>query len=71
MRLWTSNAGEAEVEWFYEDLQKCLELTPKKRCPLYYRGLGCKSRKSGSTQKTGKFGLGVQKEAGQRLKEFC
>ena len=34
-----SNAKEAEVEWFYEDLQDLLELTPKKRCPFHYRGL--------------------------------
>ena len=40
----TSNAEEAEVEWFYEDLQDLLELTPKKRCPFHYRGLECKSR---------------------------
>ena len=42
----TSKAEEAEVERFYEDLQDLLELTPKKRCPLHYRGLDCKSRKS-------------------------
>ena len=42
----TSNAEEAEVEWFYEELQDLLELTPKKRCPFHYRGLECKSRKS-------------------------
>ena len=36
---WTSNAEEAEVEWFYEDLQDLLELTPKKRCPFHYRVL--------------------------------
>ena len=42
----TSNAEEAEVERFYEDLQDLLELTPKKRCPFHYRGLDCKSRKS-------------------------
>ena len=35
----TSNAEEAEVEWFYKDLQDLLELTPKKRCPFHYRGL--------------------------------
>ena len=35
----TSNAKEAEVEWFYEDLQDLLELTTKKRCPFHYRGL--------------------------------
>ena len=40
-----SNAEEAEVEWFYEDLQDHLELTPKKRCPFHYRGLEYKSRK--------------------------
>ena len=45
----TSNAKEAEVEWFYEDLQDLLELTPKKRCPFHYRGLECKSRKSRNT----------------------
>ena len=42
----TSNAEEAEVERFYEDLQDLVELTPQKRCPLHYRGLDCKSRKS-------------------------
>ena len=45
----TSNAEEAEVERFYEDLQDFLELTPKKRCPFHYRGLECKSRKSRNT----------------------
>ena len=45
----TSNAEEAEVEWFYEDLQDLLEVTPKKRCPFHYRGLECKSRKSRNT----------------------
>ena len=42
----TSNAEEAEVEWFYEDVQNILELTLQKRCPLHYSGLKCKSRKS-------------------------
>ena len=64
----TSNAEEAEVEWFYEDLQDLVEQTPKKRCPFHYRGLECKSRKS---RVTDKFGLGVQNEAGQRVTEFC
>ena len=45
----TSNAEETEVEWFYEDLQDLLELTPKKRCPFHYRGLECKGRKSRNT----------------------
>ena len=44
-----SNAEEAEVEQFYEDLQDLLELTPPKRCPFHYRGLECKSRKSRNT----------------------
>ena len=42
----TSNAEEAEVELFYEDLQDLLELTPQKRCPFHFSGLECKSRKS-------------------------
>ena len=63
----TSNAEEAEVEWFYEDLQDLLELTPKKEV-LFITGDW--NAKVGS-QETGKFGLGVQNEAGQRLIEFC
>ena len=62
----TSNAEEAEVEWFYEDLQDLLELTAKKD-----RGLECKSRRSGDTWSYTKFGLGIQNESGQRLTEFC
>ena len=42
----TTNAEEAELEWFYEDLQDLLELTPKKRCPFHHKELDCKSRKS-------------------------
>ena len=45
----TSNAEEAEVERFYEDLQDLLQLTPKKRCPSHYRGLECKSKKPRNT----------------------
>ena len=41
----TSNAEEAEVEQFYEDLQDLLEVNIQKRCPFHYRGLECKSRK--------------------------
>ena len=65
----TSNAEEAEVEWFYEDLQDLLELTSKKDV-LFIIGTGVQG-----TQEihgvTGKFGLGVQNEAGQGLTEFC
>ena len=53
----TSNAEEAEVGWFYEDLQDLLELTPKKRCPFHYRGLECKSRKSRNTWSNRKIWL--------------
>ena len=67
----TSNTKEAEVEWFCEDLQDLLELTPQKRCPFHYRGLECKSRSQETPGVTGKFGLGAQNEAGQRLIEFC
>ena len=65
----TSNAEEAVVEWFYEDLQHLLGLTSKKRC-FHYRG----NAKVGNQEIpgiTGKFGLGVQNEAGQRLTELC
>ena len=67
----TSNAEEAEVEWFYEDLQDFLELTPKKDV-LFIRGDW--NAKVGSQETpgvTGKFGLGVENEAGIRLTEFC
>ena len=45
----TGNAEEPEVEWFYEDLQDLVELTPQKRHPFLYRGLEYKSRKSRNT----------------------
>ena len=65
-----SNAKEAEVEWFYEDLQDLLELTPKK--DVLFIG-GDWNTKVGSQEIPGvarKFGLGVQNKAGQRLTEF-
>ena len=68
----TTNAKSTEVERFYDDLQDLLELTPKKkRCLFHLRGMECKSRKSKDTWSIGKFGLGVQDEAGKRLTEFC
>ena len=66
-----TDAKEAEVDQFYEDLQHLIELTPKKRCPFQHRGLKCKIRSQEMPRKTGKFGLEVQNEAGQRLTEFC
>ena len=68
----TTNAEEAEAEWFYEDIQDLLELTPKKRDALFI--IGDWNTKVGSQEipgLTGKFGLGVQNEAGQWLTEFC
>ena len=62
----TSNAEEAEVEWFYEGLQDLLELNPK-RCPFHYMGLECKSRSQETPGVIGKLGLGVQNKAGQWL----
>ena len=67
----TSNAKEAKVELFYEDLQDLLELTPPERCPFHYRGLECKVRSQETPAVTGKFGLGIWNEAGQRLIEFA
>ena len=67
----TSNVEEADVEQFYGDLQDLLELTPKKDV-LFIRGNW--NEKVGSQKipgVTGKFGPGVQSEAGQRLTEFC
>ena len=66
-----SNTEEAEVEQFFEDLQDLLELTPQKDV-LFIKGDW--NAKVGSQEihgVTGKFGLGVQNEAGQRLIEFC
>ena len=67
----TSNAEEAEVEWFYEDLQEFLELTPRKDVLFIIRDWNAKEGSQEIPGVTGKFGLGVQNEAGQRLIEFC
>ena len=67
----TSIAEEAEVERFYEDLQDLLELTPKKDVLFIIGGLKEKVGSQEIPGVTGKFGLGVQNEAGQRLTEFC
>ena len=65
-----SNAEEAEVEWFYEDLQDLLELTPKKDVLFIIGGWNAKQEVK-STWRNRKFGLGIQNEAEQRLTEFC
>ena len=66
----TSNAEEAEVEWFYEDLQDLLELTPKKDVLFIIGDWNAKVRSQETSGVTGKFGLGKWNEAGQRLIEF-
>ena len=67
----TSNAEAAEIEQFYEDLQDLLELTPKKDVLFIIGDWNAKVGSQETPGVTGKFGLGVQKEAGQRLIEFC
>ena len=67
----TSNAEEAEVERFYEDLQDLLELTPQKYVLFIIGGWNAKLGGQEIPGVTGKFGFGVQKEPGQRLTEFC
>ena len=67
----TSNTEEAEVEHFYEDLQDLLELTPKKDVLFIIGDWNAKIGSQETPGVTGKFGLGVQNEAGQRLIEFC
>ena len=67
----SSNAEKAEFEWFYEDLQELLEITPQKDVLF---NIGDWNAKVGCQEIpgiTGKFGLGVQNEAGQKLTEFC
>ena len=67
----TSNTEEAEIEWFYEDLQDLLELTLKKDVLFIIRDWNAKVESQETPGVTGKFGLGIRNEAGQRLIEFC
>ena len=69
----TTDAEEAEAKAFYEDLQDLLELSPKKKkkCPFIIGDMGAKVGSQEILGVTGKFGLVVQNEAGQRLTEFC
>ena len=67
----TSNAEEAEVEQFYEDLQDLLEITPKKDVLFIIGDWNAIVESQETPGVTGKFGLGVQNEAGKRLIEFC
>ena len=67
----TSNAKEAEIEWFYEDLQDLLELTPKKDVLFIIGDWNAKAESQEIPGITGRFGLGVQNETWKRLIEFC
>ena len=67
----TSNTEEAETEWFYEDLEDLLELTSKKDVLLIIGDWNAKVGSQEITEITGKFGLGVQNEAGKKLAELC
>jgi len=66
----TTNAEEAEVEWFYEDLQELLEITPKKDVIFIIRDCNAKVGSQEIPGVTGKFGLGVQNEAGKGQQNF-
>ena len=67
----TSNAEEAEVEWVYEDLQGLLELTNERNVLFIIGDWNAKVGSQETPGVTGKFGLGIWNEAGQRLIEFC
>ena len=67
----STNAEEAEVDWFCEGLQHLLKLTPKKGVLFIIRDWNAKVGSQEIPGVTGKFGFGVQTEAGQRLTEFC
>ena len=67
----TSNMEEAEVEWFYENLQDLLQLTPQKYVLFIIGDWNAKVGSQETPGVTGKFSLGIQNEAGQRLIEFC
>ena len=67
----TTNAEEAQVEQFYEDLQDLLELIPKRDVLFLIGDWNAKVGSQETPGVTGKFGIGVQNEAGQRLIEFC
>ena len=66
-----SNTEEAEIERFYEDLQDLLELTPEKDVLFIIGDWNAKIGSQETPGETGKFGLGMQNEAGQRLIQFC
>ena len=66
-----NNAEEAETEWFYEDIQDRLEITPPQNVLFIIGDWNVKLGSQETSVVTGKFGLRVQNEVGQRLIEFC
>ena len=66
-----SNAEETEVEWFYEDIQDLVKLIPKKDVLFIIGDWNAKVGSQETPRGTGKFGLGMQNEAGQRKIQFC
>ena len=71
IQVYTPTSNAKEAEWFYEDLQDFLELTPKIDVLFIIEDWNAKVGSQELPGVTGKFGLGVQNEAGQRLTEFC
>ena len=69
--LYNRTVHRTEVEWFYEDLQDLLELTPKKDVLFIIGDWNAKVGSQETPGVTGRFGLGIWNEAGQRLREFC
>ena len=70
IQIYATYGREAELEWFYEDLQDVLKLTPKKDVLFIIGDWNAKVGSQETPGVTGKFGLGIQNEAGQRLTEF-
>ena len=71
IQVYAPTTNVEEAEWFYEDLQDRLELTPKKDVLFHHRELECKVGSQEIPRVTGKFGFEVLNEAGQRLTQFC
>ena len=71
IQVYTTTSNVEEVEWFYEDLKDLLELTPKKDVHFITGDWNAKVGSQETPGVTGKFGLGIQNEAGQRVIEFC
>ena len=71
IQVYASTSNAEEAEWFYKGLQDLLELTPKKDVLFIIGEWNAKVGSQETPGVTGKFGLGVQNEEGQRLIEFC